>query len=200
MQKGQAQTSGGQWKIQNPGRHPVVPLQGLRRAGGHRRADPAQRRAVAHLTCVLTSTGVTMYVDGVYRNRKNGTAGTIDNAIPMTVGGKIDCDQIDITCDYFSGQIDFIKITKAANVTPVSAFTSSCAGLTCRFDSTSSTDTDGNVTRYAWSFGDGSTSTSASPLHTFASAGPYNVTLTVTDNAAATNTKTNHLDVSAGTA
>ena len=52
-----------------------------------------------------TSTGVPV-------NRKNGSTGTVDNAIPMTVGGKIDCDQIDITCDYFSGQIDYLRITK----------------------------------------------------------------------------------------
>ncbi len=69
-----------------------------------------------NLTCALTSTGVTMYVDGEFRNRKNGPTGTIDNGIPMTIGGKINCDQITITCDYFSGQIDFIKITKAANL------------------------------------------------------------------------------------
>ena len=74
------------------------------------------------LTCVLTSTGVTMYVDGELRNRKNGPTGTIDNNFPMTIGGKIDCDQIDVTCDYFSGQIDYIKITKAANLAPTAAY------------------------------------------------------------------------------
>ena len=35
-----------------------------------------------------------MYVDGEQRNRKNGSTGTIDNNIPMTVGGKLDCDQV----------------------------------------------------------------------------------------------------------
>ena len=63
-----------------------------------------------------------MYVDGVFRNRKNGPAGTVDNNFPMTVGGKLDCDQIDITCDYFSGQIDYIRFTKAANQGPTADF------------------------------------------------------------------------------
>ena len=116
-----------------------------------------------NLTCVLTSTGVTMYVDGVYRNKKNGTTGTINNAMPMSVGGKIDCDQIDITCDYYSGQIDFIKITKAANLLPTAAFTSSCLGLVCTFDPAASADGDGSLTRYAWAFGDGTTSTATNP-------------------------------------
>ena len=34
---------------------------------------------------------------------------------------------------------------------------------------------------YQWDFGDGNTSTEASPDHTYAAAGPYEVTLTVTD-------------------
>jgi hypothetical protein len=28
----------------------------------------------------------------------------------MTIGGKISCDQIEVTCDYFSGEIDYIRI------------------------------------------------------------------------------------------
>ena len=27
----------------------------------------------------------------------------------MTVGGKIQCDQITVTCDYYAGDIDWIK-------------------------------------------------------------------------------------------
>lgn len=38
----------------------------------------------------------------------------------------------------------------------------------------------GVLTNWAWNFGDGNTSTLQSPTHTFAAAGPYNVTLTVT--------------------
>ena len=45
-------------------------------------------------------------------NFQNGSTGTIDNAIPMTVGGKINCDQITVTCDYFSGDIDYLRIYK----------------------------------------------------------------------------------------
>ena len=55
---------------------------------------------------------MTMYVDGVFRQPKNGSTGTIDNSVPMTVGGKINCDQVETTCDYFAGEIDYVKITK----------------------------------------------------------------------------------------
>lgn len=81
------------------------------------------------------------------------------------------------------------------NVPPVAGFTPACAGLTCAFDSSASSDLDGTIVSYDWSFGDGSTSTAASPNRTYAAAGTYNVALTVTDNRGATNTKTTSVSV-----
>ncbi|MDJ0807552.1 MAG: PKD domain-containing protein [Gammaproteobacteria bacterium] len=56
------------------------------------------------------------------------------------------------------------------------------AGQAVAFDGSGSTDSDGNIVSYAWDFGDGTTGSGVSPSHTYASAGTYNVTLTVTDN------------------
>ncbi len=53
----------------------------------------------------------------------------------------------------------------------------------CSFDSSGSSDPDGTIESYAWAFGDGATSTAASPTHVYAASGTYQVTLTVTDNA-----------------
>jgi trimeric autotransporter adhesin len=52
------------------------------------------------------------------------------------------------------------------------------------FDGSASTDSDGTIVTYQWSFGDGRTETSSSPTtrHRYSLAGSYNVTLTVTDN------------------
>jgi PKD repeat protein len=72
------------------------------------------------------------------------------------------------------------------NRPPVAAFSSGCTALTCSFTSTSS-DPDGSIASYSWTFGDGSTSTAQNPSHSYSTGGTYTVTLTVTDNLGATN-------------
>ncbi|MBD8524590.1 PKD domain-containing protein [Pseudomarimonas arenosa] len=59
-------------------------------------------------------------------------------------------------------------------------------GSSIAFNSSGSGDPDGSIVAYRWDFGDGSTSSSANPSHTYGTAGHYTVTLTVTDNEGAT--------------
>ncbi|HSS19125.1 MAG TPA: PKD domain-containing protein [Pyrinomonadaceae bacterium] len=66
-------------------------------------------------------------------------------------------------------------------------YSSTIIGTTTRFIDRSS-DADGQVVSWAWSFGDGTTSTEKHPTHTFAQTGDYTVSLTVTDNSGLTNT------------
>ncbi|MBB6248407.1 PKD domain-containing protein [Rhodanobacter sp. A1T4] len=68
----------------------------------------------------------------------------------------------------------------ATGGTPTANFTDTVSGLTATFTD-SSTDSGGTIGSHAWTFGDGSTSAVASPSHTYAAAGTYNVTETVTD-------------------
>ncbi len=77
---------------------------------------------------------------------------------------------------------------------PVANFTFSCDGLECTFDGRSSTDDDGIVS-WDWSFGDGATGSGSVVTHTFASAGTYQVTLTVTDTGGQTDDKTRSVTV-----
>ncbi len=77
----------------------------------------------------------------------------------------------------------------AVHPAPVAVFSAATSGRVATFDGTGSTAAGGaTVTGYAWSFGDGSTSTEAKPSHTYAAAGTYQVTLTVTDSVGATST------------
>ena len=63
------------------------------------------------------------------------------------------------------------------------------------FDGSGSSDGDGSVQSYAWSFGDGATSTQQTAGHSYAQAGAYTVSLTVTDNEGGTGQATTQVTV-----
>ena len=86
-------------------------------------------------------------------------------------------------------------VTVAPNQPPTASFTDSCTNLVCSFDASASSDPDGSIADYAWNFGDGTSNTGATPSHTFASAGTYTVTLTVTDNQDSVGTTSQQLTV-----
>jgi PKD repeat protein len=54
------------------------------------------------------------------------------------------------------------------------------------FNGSASSDSDGIVVSYQWSFGDGGTGSGPKPQHTYATPGIYTASLTVTDNESAT--------------
>ena len=82
----------------------------------------------------------------------------------------------------------------AANQDPVASFshapTNPQVGAWVQFDGAASSDPDGSIASYAWSFGDGSTATGPAVWHRFMSGGSFVVTLTVTDNEGATDSAT----------
>lgn len=58
----------------------------------------------------------------------------------------------------------------------------SCSGTPSQFNDLTPNPTDSNLASWAWNFGDAGTSTERNPLHTFTTAGNYNVSLTATTN------------------
>ncbi len=72
---------------------------------------------------------------------------------------------------------------------------------TVTFNASDSKDHDGNITNYEWDFGDSGNSTNTTmPItnHTYASAGTFTVTLTVTYDVGATNATSQVITVSGG--
>ena len=192
MQKGQSTTKGGQIKVQGPGGTVQCLFKGADGTrvgtGSPTPLDDGQWHTVQ---CVHTATQVRQYVDGVRVAIKNGSTGPIDNKQPFTIGGKSNCDQGAITCDYFSGDIDYVRVWNeqvTGNIPPNAAFNASCEVQACSFDASGASDPDGSIVSYSWTFGDGSSSTAVQPSHTYAGSGNFQVALAVTDDQGARDT------------
>jgi PKD repeat protein len=68
-------------------------------------------------------------------------------------------------------------------------------GETISFDGAGSSDNDGSIVSYAWDFGDGNTGGGAIATHSYATAGSYQVTLTVTDDDGLTDEATHMIQI-----
>jgi PKD repeat protein len=163
------------------------------------------------LVATQGSDGMKLYVDGGVVGTNPQTAAQ-DYDGYWRVGG--DTTWGGASSDYFAGSVDdvavysselsaaqvadhFAKGKGAANVLPTAAFSSMSTNLIATFNGGGSTDTDGTIVSYAWTFGDGTTGTGVTPTHTYATANTYTVGLTVTDNLGGTNTVSHPVTVTA---
>ena len=91
-----------------------------------------------------------------------------------------------ITCWRVSDVVSNQPPTAVMSATP----STGAAPLTVSFDGSRSTDPDGTVSSWAWSFGDGSSGTGPATTHVYATPGTYTASLKVTDNDGASSTAT----------
>lgn len=85
----------------------------------------------------------------------------------------------------------------APNALPTASFVAAATDLTVAVDATASTDADGTIATYSWSFGDGANGTGATAEHTYAAGGVYEVSLTVTDDRGGSATTTQQVSAAA---
>ena len=101
---------------------------------------------------------------------------------------------------YGNGRLALLPPT-SPNQPPTAAFTHSppspVVGSSVAFDGSISTDPDGSIVSYSWSFGDGATGSGASIYHSYASPGTYTVQLTVIDDDGASDTASSPVFIAA---
>ncbi|MGV9730583.1 lectin [Streptomyces albogriseolus] len=95
---------------------------------------------------------------------------------------------LDYGTGYFNGdhnsalyRIEHVTGGRAPVAQATADITSGVAPLEVAFSSAGTTDPDGDTLSYAWTFGDGATSTAADPSHTYTANGQYTATVKVTD-------------------
>ncbi|WP_136716643.1 PKD domain-containing protein [Halorientalis salina] len=97
-----------------------------------------------------------------------------------------------VTDDKGATATDTVDITVESNTAPTANATANrttaAVNETIAFDGSGSSDSDGTIASYEWTFDDGTTATGVDPTHAFDATGNYTVTLTVTDDDGATAT------------
>ena len=115
VQKGQAGSAGGYFKVENPHGQINCVFRGVVSGKLVRKAvtSPAVLSdGKFHVaTCTRTSNALTLTIDGSVVDTAHGSTGNISNTRPVTIGGKLNCDQIKTTCDYYTGDIDWVKLS-----------------------------------------------------------------------------------------
>jgi hypothetical protein len=111
IQKGQNATAGGYFKFEQPNGFISCLFKG---ATGQQRgivSKIALNDGAFHtVRCERTVNQLTMTIDGTTTYKLVGPTGNISNTFPLTIGGKLSCDQVKVTCDYFAGTIDWVTI------------------------------------------------------------------------------------------
>jgi hypothetical protein len=113
VQKGQGGTPGGNWKVEVYGgvvRCLFHAGNGTSVAVGSKgRIDDGRWHTVR---CGRSGSSATMYVDGAWQSTRTGISGSLSNSYGIAIGGKSHCDQKTVICDYFAGDVDYLRIQK----------------------------------------------------------------------------------------
>jgi PKD repeat protein len=187
LQKGQNATRGGYWKFEQPSGYMTCLFKDANRVQRAVKSPIKTNDGAWHtIRCELSDWGIRLFEDGVQVVARRTSLGSISNSWPLSIGGKSNCDQVKVSCDYFVGDIEDVKFEKSGqaptpNQPPTASFTSSCVALDCTFDASASSDPDGQVVSRSWQFGDGASGNGQFAQHEFPGPGNYNVALTVVD-------------------
>ena len=158
---------------------------------------------------VMTRTGSTLRL---YVNGSQAASATVVDPTNTSTGILAIGRTGTASSDYFKGAIDEVALyptaLSAARVAahlaegapppPVAAFSANVTTGTAPLAVTFTDQSTGAPTSWSWTFGDGGTSTVKSPVHSYAAAGTYNVTLTASNTGGPNSlTKTNYITVNA---
>jgi hypothetical protein len=110
VQKGQATSQGGNWKLQQPGGVAQCLFRGSQGDSTVSSGRPLNDGRWHTVQCKRVNGRTTMTVDGVVTDVNRKDPGRINNVMPLSIGGKGTCDEVTVYCDYYVGSIDFVRI------------------------------------------------------------------------------------------
>jgi hypothetical protein len=124
--------------------------------------------------------------------RVSGTPAS--HVFPRTGVYRVTLHTVDI-----GGQWDWVTKSVIVDTPPSASFSvvpsSPVVGQTVTFNAAGSSDSDGSIVSYRWTFGDGTVGSGAASRHAFARAGTFDAVLAVTDNLGLGSTSTRRITV-----
>lgn len=136
------------------------------------------------------------YINGVWVDQSAASTATSFTVTTPTTAGTYQyrlVSAIEANISSASCVVASNALTLVVTPAPVATFVTS--GITCLGGATTFTDksivsTGQTISKWAWDFGDGQTSTDQNPTHTYAAAGNYTVNLSVTGSSGCTSAAT----------
>ena len=139
--------------------------------------------------CADSDNGINQYFfgyaygfqNGSFKNQSDNCASNTTLTEAVCAGNKISTTIV--VCSYQCANGICINLSNQnPNAVITTNVTKGNVPLVVLFNATLSSDPDGSISNYSWSFGDGYSSILSSVAHNYATAGIYNANLTVTDN------------------
>jgi hypothetical protein len=143
-------------------------------------------------TCSWTATSNIGWIN-ITSGGSGAGNGTVNYSVAANTGSSARTGTVSIADQTFTvveagTATSLVAITNAVDM--VGGIPVVLAGDAISFN-TGTIDNSGNPMTYAWSFGDGSTSTDSVPQHAFAECGPYNVSVAISDGLTTSNANLN---------
>lgn len=112
VQKGQATTPGGYWKIDMTKGQVICLFKGPEGRSAIRSTQTVWDNAWHTIRCERNDTRVSLTIDGGTTRTNVSATGNIGNSKVLAIGGKASCNGGSIQCDYYVGRLDYVLIEK----------------------------------------------------------------------------------------
>lgn len=112
VQKGQATTPGGYWKIDMTKGQVICLFKGPEGRSAIRSTQTVWDNAWHTIRCERNGTHVSLTIDGGTARTNVSATGNIGNSKVLAIGGKASCNGGSIQCDYYVGRLDYVRIEK----------------------------------------------------------------------------------------
>jgi hypothetical protein len=112
LQKGQAHTTGGMFKIDMVKGIVICMYRGSEGRAAVRSTQTIWDNAWHTIRCERRANGVTLTIDGGTPRTNYGATGKIANTWPLSIGGKWRCDGTTVQCDYFIGRLGYVVVER----------------------------------------------------------------------------------------